>query len=84
MRDLDTVINQLLQVIPIEEIDLREELEAWLDTYNYYSAEDWNEVGDILYNYVFSDFYPEIGWQSEVERIWTGDENPDDLMYSNF
>ena len=84
MRDLDTVITQLLQVIPIEEQELREALEAWLDTHNYSSAEDWNEIGDILYNYVFSDFYPEIGWQNQVERIWTGDDYADDLTYSNF
>lgn len=84
MRDLNKVIEQMLAVIPIDEEDLREALEAWLDTYNYHSVEDWNEVGDILYNYVFSDFYPEIGWQNQLERIWTGDDDSDELNYSNF
>ena len=84
MRDLNEVIEQMLAVIPIDEEDLREALEAWLDTYNYHSVEDWNEVGDILYNYVFSDFYPEIGWQNQLERIWTGDDDSDELNYSNF
>ncbi len=84
MRDLNEVIEQMLAVIPIDEEDLREALEAWLDTYNYHSVEDWNEVGDILYNYVFSDFYPEIGWQNQLERIWTGDDDSDELEYSNF
>ena len=84
MRDLNEVIEQMLAVIPIDEEDLREALEAWLDTYNYHSVEDWNEVGDILYNYVFSDFYPEIGWQNQLERIWTGDDDSDELTNSNF
>lgn len=84
MRDLNEVIEQMLAVIPIDEEDLREALETWLDTYNYHSVEDWNEVGDILYNYVFSDFYPEIGWQNQLERIWTGDDDSDELTNSNF
>ena len=46
--------------------------------------ENWNDVGDILYNHVFSNFYPEISWQSMVEKIWTGDDDQDSLDYSNF
>lgn len=85
MRDLNSVILELLAVIPIDEIDLRQALEAWLDIHNLTdNPESWNEVGDILYNYVFSDFYPEIGWQAEVEKIWTGDEDSDLLDFSNF
>ena len=84
MRDLETVISQILEIIPVEEEDLRYELESWLDRYNSNSIEAWNEIGDILYNYIFSDFYPEIGWQDQVERIWTGDDDSDELDYSNF
>lgn len=84
MRNLETVISQILEIIPAEEQDLRYELESWLDRTNSTSIEAWNEVGDILYNYIFSDFYPEIGWQDEVERIWTGDDDSDKLTYSNF
>lgn len=84
MRNLETVISQILEVIPVEEEDLRYELESWLDRYNSNSIEAWNEIGDILYNYIFSDFYPEIGWQDQVERIWTGDDDSDELDYSNF
>ena len=84
MRDLETVISQILEIIPVEEEDLRYELESWLDRYNSNSIEAWNEIGDILYNYIFSDFYPEIGWQDQVERIWTGDDDSDKLDYSNF
>lgn len=84
MRNLETVISQILEVIPVEEEDLRYELESWLDRYNSNSIEAWNEIGDILYNYIFSDFYPEIGWQDQVERIWTGDDDSDELNYSNF
>lgn len=84
MRDLGTVISQILQVIPIEEEDLRYELESWLDRSNSNSIDAWNEVGDILYNFIFCDFYPEIGWQDEVERIWTGDDDSDELINSNF
>ena len=84
MRDLGTVISQILKVIPIEEEDLRYELESWLDRSNSNSIDAWNEVGDILYNFIFCDFYPEIGWQDEVERIWTGDDDSDKLTNSNF
>ena len=84
MRDLGTVISQILQIIPIEEEDLRYELESWLDRSNSNSIDAWNEVGDILYNFIFCDFYPEIGWQDEVERIWTGDDDSDELINSNF
>ncbi len=84
MRDLGTVISQILQVIPVEEEDLRYELESWLDRSNSNSIDAWNEVGDILYNFIFCDFYPEIGWQDEVERIWTGDDDSDELINSNF
>ena len=84
MRDLETVISQILEIIPVEEEDLRYELESWLDRYNSNSIEAWNEIGDILYNYIFSDFYPEMGWQDQVERIWTGDDDSDELDYSNF
>jgi len=85
MRDLNSVILELLAVIPIDEIDLRQALEVWLDVHNLTdNPESWNEVGDILYNYVFSDFYPEIGWQAKVEKIWTGDEDSDLLDFSNF
>jgi hypothetical protein len=84
MRDLGTVISQILQIIPVEEEDLRYELESWLDRSNSNSIDAWNEVGDILYNFIFCDFYPEIGWQDEVERIWTGDDDSDELINSNF
>jgi len=82
MRDLNDVILELLDIIPIEESDLRQALSVYLNIES--SPDDWNEVGDILYTYVFSDFYPEISWQAEAERIWTGDEDTDLLDYSNF
>ena len=57
MRDLNSVILDLLAIIPIDEIDLREALEAWLDTYNSTdNPENWNEIGDILYNYVLTNY----------------------------
>ena len=82
MRDLNDVIEQILSIIPIDEAELREDLEQYLDSDN--SVENWNNVGDILYSHIFIDFYPEISWQDKVERIWTGDESPDLLDYSNF
>jgi len=83
MRDLNDVVLQLLAVIPIEESELRNQLEPFLGCDSSFLI-NWNEVGDILYTYIFSDFYPEIGWQAKVEKIWTGDEDSDLLDFSNF
>lgn len=88
MRDLSEVITRMLAIIPVDELELRQALEEQKQSIDIAPPEMifswWNEVGDTLYNYVFSEFYPEIGWQDELERIWTGDEDPDDLEYSNF
>lgn len=73
MRNLSEVIIDLLDHIPIDYQYLRIDLAKYKDCEN--TIENWNAVGDILYTWVFSDFYPEVGWQDEVERIWTGDEN---------
>ncbi len=73
MRELSEVIIDLLDHIPIDNQALRLSLAKYKDCEN--TLENWNEVGDILYFHVFSDFYPEISWQDQVERIWTGDEN---------
>lgn len=82
MRNLADIIIDLLDCIPIDNQALRLELTKYKNCEN--THENWNDVGDILYTWVFSDFYPEISWQSEVERIWTGDDEPDSLDYSNF
>jgi len=88
MRDLCEVINELLLVIPEEKSELKEILEDKKQSIEIAPPEMifswWNEIGDILYNHVFSDFYPEIAWQAEVEKIWIGDEYPEDLSNSNF
>lgn len=82
MRELDDVILQLLEVIPEEKSELRQALESWYMSLDPLTA--WNEVGDILYQYIFTDFYPEVSWQADVEKIWTGDDEPDLLDYTNF
>ena len=79
MRDLCEVIDQMLEVIPEEEMKLREALIDHKESIEISPPEmmliQWNEVGDTLYHYVFSDFYPEIKWQAQIEKIWTGDED---------
>ncbi len=79
MRDLCEVIDKMLEVIPEDQTILREKLIDHYETAMITPPEmilfRWNEVGDTLYRYVFSDFYPEIGWQDKIERIWTGDED---------
>ena len=82
MRELSEVIIDLLDHIPIDNQTLRLALAEYKNCEN--TLENWNEVGDILYIHVFSDFYPEISWQEQVERIWTGDDEPNELTYSNF
>lgn len=72
MRDLSEVIIDLLDHIPIDNQYLRLALAKYKNCEN--TIENWNAVGDILYTWVFSDFYPEIGWQDQIEHIWTGDE----------
>ena len=79
MRDLCEVIDKMLEVIPEDQTILREKLfdhyEAVMITPPEMILFRWNEVGDTLFQYIFSDFYPEIEWQSKVEKIWTGDED---------
>ena len=79
MRNLCEVIDQMLAVIPKDKYDLIEALKDHKESAELAPPEmilfHWNEVGDTLYSYVFSDFYPEIGWQSKLEKIWTGDED---------
>ena len=82
MRNLANIIVDLLDHIPEDNQDFRLDLEKYRNCAN--TSENWNDVGDILYNWVFSDFYPEISWQSEIEKIWTGDDDQDSLDYSNF
>lgn len=82
MRDLSTVIALLLEHIPIDQNELRQKLQEYTNCENTY--ENWNDIGDILYQHIFSDFYPEISWQSTIEKIWTGDEEPDNLTHTNF
>ena len=82
MRNLKDIIIELLNHIPKDNTNLREKLITYKDCPNTY--ENWNDVGDILYEHVFSNFYPEISWQSMVEKIWTGDDDQDSLDCSNF
>lgn len=88
MRDLCEVIDQMLAAIPEDQVILREKLTDHYEAIRVSPPEmiffHWNEVGDTLYQYVFSNFYPEVGWQEKIERIWTGDSNPDELENSNF
>lgn len=82
MRELTDVIERLLDYIPYDQKILRSVLSQYIDCPN--TIENWNDVGDILYLHVFSDFYPEVGWQEQVEKIWIGDEDQDMLDFSNF
>lgn len=79
MRNLCEVIDQMLAVIPEDQTELRASLKNHKQSAEFAPPEmisiHWNNVGDTLYYYVFSNFYPEIGWQEKIERIWTGDEN---------
>lgn len=79
MRDLCEVIDKMLVIIPEDQTILREKLNEHYKDVMMSPPEmilfHWNEVGDTLYHYVFSDFYPEIAWQDKIERIWTGDED---------
>ena len=82
MRNLSEVVEVLLEVIPNYQTELLNELKEYKNADN--TVENWNGVGDILFKYIFSDFYPEVSWQADVERIWTGDEDADNLTNSNF
>lgn len=88
MRDLCEIIDRMLEVIPEDQTILREKLESHYESVMLSPPEmilfQWNEVGDTLYQFVFSDFYPEVEWQDKIERIWTGDEDQDELVNSNF
>ena len=82
MRNLKHVILQMLEIIPDSRNDLKEKLMPYLHSDNSY--EDWNDVGDLLFNEVFTDYRPEEEWMLQLDVLWTGDENPYDLSNSNF
>ena len=82
MRDLHTVILQMLGVIPEDMVTFRRKISDFLQRPD--EIESRNDLGDLLYQEVFSDFYPEISWQSDLEKIWIGDDEPETLDYSNF
>lgn len=83
MRDLHEVILQMLTIIPEDRKYLRDKLKLHLESSNI-TEEDWNAVGDLLFQEVFSDYRPEEQWMLDLDVLWTGDENPFDLRYSNF
>jgi len=84
MRDLHEVILQMLAVIPSDRKYLRDRLNAYLASDEEATEEDWNNVGDLLYQEVFNDYRPEEKWMCDLDVIWTGDEDPYDLSNSNF
>ena len=83
MRDLHEVILQMLAVIPLDRKELHDKLNAYLESKEA-TEKDWNDVGDLLYREVFSDYRPEEEWMRNLDIIWTGDEDPYDLSNSNF
>ena len=67
MRDLNRVVFDLLNVIPEDREDLRAELKKFLDAPN--TAENWEYIGDLLFNQVFMDYRPEEDWMLQVDII---------------
>ena len=83
MRNLHDVILEMLAIIPEDRKYLRDKLNAYLQSSDIVE-EDWNNVGDLLFQEVFSDYRPEEEWMMRLDILWTGDEDPFDLRYSNF
>jgi len=83
MRDLHEVILQMLEIIPTDRKYLHDKLKAYLNCPTVTEA-DWNDVGDLLFQEVFTDFRPEEDWMNQLDIIWTGDEDPYELKNSNF
>lgn len=83
MRDLYEVIRQMLEIIPEDRKYLRNQLNEYLNSKEL-KDEDWNDIGDLLFREVFTDFRPEEEWMNQLDILWIGDEDPYDLNYSNF
>ncbi len=75
MRNLSTVIDQLLIIIPAEQTDLRQELASYKESVDFAPPELhgqwWGEAARALYAVIGtpSDHAPDT-WQGEVCRIW--------------
>lgn len=83
MRDLHEVIVEMLEIIPEDRKYLRDRLRTYLNS-PILGEKDWNDIGDLLFQEVFNDFRPEEEWMNQLDILWTGDEDPYYLDYSNF
>ena len=73
MRDLDEIIDKMLNVIPSAEKDLIASLKSTQDSFRYSAPEIariwWMQTLKILENDVGE---PTEDWQKEVQRIFSG------------
>jgi len=77
VRDIATVINALLRIIPEDEVQVRRSLAAILE-------DRWNPPEALWYKGALA-FYdrfgenpPESGWGKEALDVWTGRDVPGD------
>lgn len=78
MRDLYSLINRMLEVIPETEDDLRDELKDERNSVSYAAPEMmpmwFGEVQETLDTYVFTDLEHIDGWKESVRQIWVGEK----------
>lgn len=76
MRQLSTVINQMLSVIPSDKTDFIADLNRNLDSVMYSAPElmwmRWRNVADTLADHISPDVEMWTTWQKEVVEIWMG------------
>ena len=76
MRDLTTVINRILEVIPETEVELIAELNDNKSSISFSAPELismwWNEVHGTLCEYVFKEETID-GWKETVRQIFVGE-----------
>jgi|APGre2960657373_1045057.scaffolds.fasta_scaffold261561_2 hypothetical protein len=76
MRNLVTVIDQMLNVIPTENASFIAALRSRRDSVEYSAPElmglRWESVAETLSDYISQDETLWTDWQKEVVKIWMG------------
>ena len=74
MRNLATVIEQMINVIPRDNAEFIAELESRLSSVHYSAPElmglRWRSVAGTLSDYISQDETLWTDWQKEVVKIW--------------
>ena len=78
MRNLEIVIDRIIDVIPSDEEELLHELMKVQRSVRYVPPELmnmwWKRTHEILCDHVFNEYFDKDNWKDKVRRIYVGEE----------